>query len=145
MKGRWMWLAGVGLIIASGAIAPQGALAKRGGSSATLYTGDVHGGGFHCNVVNVSNKDLVVTISILSSDGSTIAAGTATTISSGGVASTDSADPLPAPTDGFCQVQVLGTGDTEDLRVTMVVNLIRTFEFGAQTIPVYVTKTLVGN
>jgi hypothetical protein len=68
------------------------------------------------------------------------------TVAPGTVASTDSADPLPAPTDGYCQVQVSGTRDASDLRVVMKVNLIRTFDQGTQTnIPVFLTWTLLGN
>ena len=114
------------------------------GINTTLYTSAIRGTGFHCNAVNVSQKLLRIAISIIGDDGSVLAPGTAVPTPPGSVASND-IDPLPSPADGYCEVQVSGTGDRNDLRVAMKVNLIRTFDEGSQTnIPVFLTWALEG-
>jgi len=133
-------LAAFGLLLLGGAVDK----ARAESTSTTLYTSAIRGTGFHCNAINVSRKLLFIAISIVGDDGSALAAGTATATPPGTVASND-IDPLPSPADGYCQVQVSGTGDRNDLRVAMKVNLIRTFDEGSQTdIPVFLSWTLLG-
>jgi hypothetical protein len=140
MRYPRMSLVALGLLLLSGAV--NGAPADN--ASTTLYTSAIRGTGFHCNAVNVSRKTLLITISIITDDGSALAAGAATPTLPGMVASND-VEPLMHPADGYCQVQVSGTGDRNDLRVAMKINLIRTFDEGSQTdIPVFLSWTLVG-
>ncbi len=133
-------LAAIGLLV----VGAVGEARGQNTAGTSLYTSAIRGTGFHCNAVNISHKTLYITSSILGDDGSPLVAGTATATPPGMVASND-IDPLPEPADGYCQVQVSGTGDRSDLRVAMKVNLIRSFDHGGQTdIPVFLTWVLLG-
>ena len=55
MKHLWTLLGGVGLIVASGAIASADDDTRK--LRATLFTPRLHGDHFNCQVVNVSNRN----------------------------------------------------------------------------------------
>ena len=70
MKRLGTLLAGVGIIIASGAICSARADDDR--ESLTLFTAAIHGTGFHCNTVNVSRKPLLIAMSIIDGNGNVL-------------------------------------------------------------------------
>jgi hypothetical protein len=111
----------VGLLSVSGTIA----------SAATLYTPRLHGDHFICTAINVSNKTLGITISILDDNGQLVQP------SSGDKNPTLQVNIVPGAeaeinffistaNDGYCKVDVSGTGDVKALRVEMDVHWTRT-------------------
>ena len=127
MKHVCTLLAGAGLIAASGTIA-----AAEDGT--TLFTPRLHGDHFVCSAINLSHKALGINIAVLDDTGALV-------IPSSG-------DPNPNPPtgkvsilpgaeaeinfffdavgDGYCEVEVSGTGNRDDLRVEMDVHWTRT-------------------
>ena len=143
MKRLWTLLGGAGLIVASGAIASAEDDTRK--MHATLYTGATHAGKFDCNAVNVSNKLLNITISIIGPDGTHLFDSPPTPTPAGMEVSGDFGDPAVG-NDAYCKVQVSGTGDRDDLRVLLNTNLIRTFDQGSETnIPVFVFRQVEGH
>jgi hypothetical protein len=141
MKCVRIMFAAVGLFVVTGATDA----AQAENRSATLYTGATHAGKFDCNVVNVSNKTLNITISIIDREGLHLFDSDTTPTPAGMEVSGDYGDPAVG-NDAYCKVQVSGTGDRNDLRVLLNTNLIRTFDQGSQTnIPVFVFRQTEGH
>src|SRR5271165_2532757 len=135
MKHVYMLLAGAGLIAASGTIA-----AAEDGT--TLFTPRLHGDHFICSAINLSNKALGINISILDDVGN----GQLVQPSSGDANPTGKVRILPgaeaeinfsidAAGDGYCKVEVSGTGNRSDLRVEMDVHWTRSISLDGTTIP----------
>jgi hypothetical protein len=132
MKHVCMLLAGAGLIAASGTVA-----AAEDGT--TLVTPRLHGDHFVCSAINLSNKALGIDISILDDNGALVqmSSGAATT---GKVSIPPGAEAelnffFDAVGDGYCEVEVSGTGNRSDLRVEMDVHWTRTISLNGITIP----------
>jgi hypothetical protein len=144
MKRLGTLLAGVGIIIASGAICSARADDDR--ESLTLFTAAIHGTGFHCNTVNVSRKPLLIAMSIIDGNGNVLSpVPVPNPKTPPRVNASNDIEPAPPDTEAYCKVQVLGTADPNDVRVVMKVNLIRTFDQGGRTnIPVFLSWTLEG-
>jgi hypothetical protein len=136
MKHVPIMLATIGLIAVSAANHAAQA-------DTTLYTSATHAGKFDCNVVNVSQKPLNITISIIGSDGlalfvkGPLLTPPFTEVSGDFGGSTEAHD-------AFCVVQVSGTGDRNDVRAALNTNLARTFSLdgGATNVPTFVFKVL---
>jgi hypothetical protein len=143
MKRLGLLLAGLGLIIASGAVTAVQADNDR--ERVTLFTSAIHGTGFHCNALNVSRKSLLIAISIIDGDGNVLSpVPVPNPKTPPGVNVSNDIEPAPM-TEAYCKVQVSGTDDLNDLRVVMKVNLIRTFDQGGHTnIPVFLSWVLEG-
>jgi hypothetical protein len=132
MKHVCMLLAGAGLIAASGTIA-----AAEDGT--TLFTPRLHGDHFICTAINVSDKPLGINIAILDDNGKPLTRLSGDpfnptgkkSIPAGGEAELNffpdfSKPPPPAVDgDGYCEVEVSGTDDRNDLRVEMDVHWTR--------------------
>ena len=145
MKRLGTLLAGVGIIIASGAICSARADDDR--ESLTLFTAAIHGTGFHCNTVNVSRKPLLIAMSIIDGNGNVLSpVPVPNPRTPPRVNASNDIEPAPPDTEAYCKVQVLGTDDPNDVRVAMKVNLIRTFDQGGRTnIPVFLSWVLEGH
>jgi hypothetical protein len=115
MKHLYTLLAGAGLIAASGTIA-----AAEDGT--TLFTPRLHGDHFVCSAINLSHKALGINIAVLDDTGALVIP------SSGDANPTGKRSILPsaeaeinfffdAVGDGYCEVEVSGTGNRSDLRV----------------------------
>lgn len=151
MKNRRMLVAGVGLIVASGAIAS--ARADNDKFGATLFTPRDRGDHFVCAAVNVGDKTLrSITFKILGSDGArlTPAAGSTDTnptatlnVAPGTAAEIDIN--LAPPDDGYCEVAVMGTGNRNDVRVGLITSLTRTIPGTTPPVPVFVTRAVEGH
>jgi hypothetical protein len=139
MKYVRIMLATIGLIAVGGA--------SHAAQDATLYTSATHAGKFNCNVVNVSQKPLNITISIVD--------GTATdkppTVLNTPVAQTampgeevfgDFGDATTGSSEAYCVIQVSGTGDRNDVRAALNTALARTFKLpgDATNYPTFVFK-----
>ena len=150
MKRLWTLLGGVGLIVASGAIASAQADDDR--RSVTLYTPSLAGNHFTCKAVNVSQKPLRIGFAVLNNMGDRI------------IPSSGDANPAPAvlvprgteaeidfrlqegtDDDGYCKVDVFGTGDPNDVRVNLDITVIRTPFGPTNTTPVLVVKSQQGH
>jgi hypothetical protein len=141
MKRLWTLLGGVGLIVASGAIASADDDTRR--LHATLFTPRLHGDHFNCQVVNVSNRTLGIAITVLDDTGQRLepSSGDAnplpnTRVDPGTVVGTDFF--LSGPGDGYCEVDVSGTGNRDDVRVGLGITLTR-------TIPVFFFRDVEGH
>ena len=151
MKNPRMFLVGVGLIVASGAIAS--ARADNDKLGATLFTPRDRGDHFVCAAVNVGDKTLrSITLKILGNDGAllTPAAGSTDTnpasvlsVTPGTTAEIDIN--LAPPDDGYCEVTVSGTGKRNDVRVGLVTSLTRTIPGTNPAVPVFVTRVVEGH
>jgi len=151
MKNRRMLLAGVGLIVAGGAIAS--AQADNDKLGATLFTPRDRGDHFVCAAVNIGDKTLrSITFKILGNDGAllTPAAGSADTnptsalnVTPGTAAEIDIN--LAPPDDGYCEVAVSGTGNRNDVRVGLVTSLTRATPGTIPPVPVFVTRAVEGH
>jgi hypothetical protein len=142
MKNRRMLLAIAGLIAASGAI---DAVRADKFHEPALYTAAVRAGLFGCNAVNVSQKTLNITISIIDLNGVHLSDSPLTPIPPGTEVSQDVGDAADHFTDAYCKVQISGTGDRDDLRIVLTTALIRTFDGGGQTnVPVFVYRNIEG-
>ena len=137
MKHVCMLLAGAGLLAASGTIA-----AAEDGT--TLFTPRLHGDHFICSAINLSEKTLGIKISILGDSGQLLK------VSSGDPKPTAKVSIPPdheaeinffpdfspaADGDGYCEVEVSGTGNRSDLRVEMDVHWTRSISLDGTTIP----------
>jgi hypothetical protein len=140
MKRLGTLLAGVGLIVASGAIDTVRADDYR----VALYTPAIHSGSFNCNALNVSHKTLNITISIIDLDGHPLSVSPPTPTAPGVEFSNDFGT-VANPIDAYCKFEAFPTGDRSDLRVVLVASLVRTFAEGDQTnIPAFVARTVEG-
>jgi hypothetical protein len=150
MKRLWTLLGGVGLIVASGAIVSAQADDDR--RSVTLYTPSLAGSHFTCKAVNVSQKSLRIGFAVLNNLGERI------------IPFSGDANPAPAvlvlrgreaeidfrlqegtDDDGYCKVDVFGTGDPNDVRVNLDISVIRTPFGPTNTTPVLVVKSQQGH
>jgi hypothetical protein len=127
-------LAAAGLFVATGAIGT--AQADDDHNSTTLYTSAISGGRLSCNAVNVSGKSLLIAISIVDGGGNVL-----------------SRVPVPNPptppgtevsndyglltdlNEGYCEFQVFGTDDRDDVRAVLVTTRIA-FETTAPPNPI---------
>jgi hypothetical protein len=147
MKRLCTLLGGMGLIVASGAIASADDDTRR--LHTTLFTPRLHGDHFNCQVVNVSNKNLGIAIAVLDDNGQLL----------GPVVDGD-ANPLPKARvdpanvvgtdfflkgagDGYCEVDVSGTGNRDDVRVDLGITLTRTIP--GTDIPVFLFRDVEGH
>jgi hypothetical protein len=134
-------LATIGLFAVSGTTHA----AQADAISTTLYTAAMRAGLFGCNVVNVSNKTLIITVSIIDPSGNPLSISPPTSTPAGTEISGDFGDPT-VPMDAYCKVQVSGTGNRDDLRVVLTTSLIRTFNEGSLTnIPAFVVRQIEGH
>jgi hypothetical protein len=149
MKNPRMLLAGVGLMVAGGAIAS--ARADNDKLGVTLFTPRDRGDHFVCAAVNVGDENLrTITFKILGSDGAllTPAAGstdtnpTATFNVAPGTAAEIDINLAPAD-DGYCEVAVSGTGNRNDVRVGLITSLTRMIP-GTMT-SVFITRAVEGH
>jgi hypothetical protein len=144
MKHIGVMLATIGLFAVSGATHT----AQADAISTTLYTAAMRAGLFGCNVVNVSNKTLIITISIIDPDGHPLFVSPPTQTKAGTEVSGDFGDPTDpsVPAEAYCKVQVSGTGNRDDLRVVLTTSLSRTFHIGSLTnIPAFVVRQIEGH
>ena len=146
MRRLWTLLGGVGLIVASGAIALADDDTRR--LHTTLFTPRLHGDHFNCQVVNVSNRALGIAITVLDDTGQRLepSSGDAnplpkTRVDPGNVIGTDFF--LSGPGDGYCEVDVSGTGNRDDVRVGLGITLTRTIP--GTTIPVFLFRDVEGH
>jgi len=122
-------LAGTTLIVASAAIASADDDTRR--QHTTLFTPRLHGDHFICSAINISDKTLGIDIAILGDDGQPVTPSSGDKNPTGKV----SIPPLEEAEinfffasvgDGYCEVEVSGTGNRDDLRVEMDVHWTRT-------------------
>ena len=140
MKRLGTLLAGVGLIIASGA----SDTARADDHRVTLYTPPIRSGGFNCNALNVSHNTMNITISIIDLDGHPLSVSDPIPTAPGAEASNDFGT-LTNPIDAYCKFEAFPAGDRNDLRAVLVAGLVRTFDEGNETnIPTFVARTLAG-
>jgi hypothetical protein len=136
MKYVRIMLATIGLIAVSGATHAERADANR----TTLYTSATHAGKFDCNVVNVSQKPLNITISIINREGQVLSeAGPITTLPF-----VEVSNDFTGTNDAYCAIYISGTGDRNDVRAALNTNIARTFsvEGDATIYPTFVAKVL---
>jgi hypothetical protein len=140
MKYAPIMLATIGLIAVSAANHAAQA-------DAILYTSATHAGKFDCNVVNVSQKPLKITIEIVDGTAKPPTAlnnpVSAQTAMPGEEVSSDFGTSTGS-NDAYCVIQVSGTGDRNDVRAALNTNLARTFSLdgGATSYPTFVFKVL---
>jgi hypothetical protein len=144
-------LAGVGLIIASGAIASVQADDDR--ESATLFTPRLSGDHFVCGAVNVGHRTLRIDFAILGVDGQRLVplAGSDANptpkfiVPPGTEAEIDLrfASGIP-PTDGYCKVAVSGTDDRNDVRVDLQIYWTKPIIPGTTTPIIQLARTVQG-
>ena len=148
MKSRWMWLAGVGLIVVSGAMAPAQADSNK--KSVTLVTPCDRGDQLICGDVNVSNEPLGMAFAIFGDDGNLLPAPAGvqnptseTSVSPGNVGEIDIPFGIGNFEDGYCEVAVSGTANPDDVRVSLAATGTRMIP-GTNT-PVYVFNVIEGH
>ena len=120
-------------------------------NSVILYTPVLPGDTFGCNVVNVSNKDLGITIAILGADGKPLCPDPSScanpssevSVQPGAIATIDVSLEAGTADDGYCKVEVFGTDKRKDVRVDL--NGSRTRTFGTPPIPVFIFKVVEGH
>jgi len=150
MKHMRTMLATVGLIVASGAIgSTQADDDKRG---VTLYTPSLAGNHFTCKAVNVSHKPLRIAFELLDNKGASLTPfsgdanpAPAITVEKGNEAEIDFRLLEGTDDDGYCKVNVFGTGDPNDVRVNLDITVIRTPFGPTNTTPVLVVKSQQGH
>ncbi len=153
MKRLWTLLGGVGLIVASGAIASADDDTRR--LRTTLFTPRLLGDHFNCQVVNVSEKNLGIAIAVFDDNGKLLKSvsgdpnPTSKGISPGNVFGTDFFLQLPgdpsSPGDGYCEVDVSGSGDPNDVRVDLGITLTRTIPGTSPPVPVFLFRDVEGH
>jgi hypothetical protein len=129
MKRLGTLLAGVALIVASGAIVSARADDDR--ESATLFTPRLHGDHFVCSAINISDKTLGMRIAILDDNGQLVLPSSGDPNPTGKVRIAPGAEAeinffFASVGDGYCEVAVFGTGNRDDVRVEMDVHWTRT-------------------
>jgi hypothetical protein len=129
MKRLGMLLAGAALIVASGAVALADDDARR--QRTTLFTPRLHGDHFICSAVNVSDRPLGINIAILDDTGQLVVPSSGDPNPTGKVSIAPNAEAeinffFASVGDGYCEVEVFGTGNRNDVRVEMDVHWTRT-------------------
>lgn len=150
MTRLWTLLGGVGLILVSGAIASAGDDTHR--QRTTLFTPRLHGDHFNCQVVNVSEKILGITIAVFNvgddadnfpllvpSSGDPNP--TKGNVPPGKALGTDFL--LDSAGDGYCEVAVSGSGNPDDVRVDLGITLTRMIP--NTSIPVFLFRDVQGH
>ena len=136
MKYVPIMLAAIGMIAVGGA--------SHAAQDTTLYTAPTRAGAFHCDVVNVSQKPLNITISIV--DGTVNPPNVlntpvvAQTAMPGEEVNGDFTPDPKTPTDAYCVIQVSGTGDRNDIRGALSITLARTYTLGGVTYTALLTR-----
>ena len=151
MKRLWTLLGGMGMIVASGAIAS--AQADDDKRSVTLYTPSLAGNHFTCKAVNVSHKPLRVAFAVLDNNGLPLPSTDplnpnpfpAVPVAEGTEAEIDFLLPPNTDDDGYCKVDVFGTDDRNGVRVNLDITVIRTPFGPTNTTPVFVVKSQQGH
>ena len=146
MKHLQVLLAVIVLTGASGVLQAARPEAAPEEDSFTLYTPSLPGDTFSCSAVNVSHKTLEMTFTILDVNGVPFqVAGNPTPPLSTSPAAVGELGPIRAsapPSEGYCKVEVFGTGDRNDIRVVLTTSLTRTIP--GTTVPVFVFRTVQG-
>ena len=98
---------------------------------ATLFTPRLHGDHFVCSAINVSDKTLSINIAILDDKGELVRPSSGDSNPTGKVSVGPGAEAeinffFDSVGDGYCEVEVSGTGNRNDLRVEMDVHWTRT-------------------
>jgi hypothetical protein len=132
-------LAAAGLFVATGAVGTAQA-------DTTLYTSALLAGRLSCNAVNVSRKILTITISIIDGTGNEpkpLAVSDPMPTPPGLEVSNDYGDFTASASEGYCVLQVSGTGNRDDVRAALIGSTVakRTTADGT-TFPYYVTRVL---
>jgi hypothetical protein len=161
MKYIQAMLAAVGLLIVGGAIDAARADDRDGeNQGVTLYTPLETGDHLICFAVNVSDETLGITLAVLDDAGKAVSCASPTTCSGvsvpsttnptpefqvlkGAVSKIDMTFPLGSLVGGYCQVAVSGTGNRDDVRVSLFTARTRTIP--GTTIPTFVTRTVEGH
>jgi len=122
-------LAGATLIVASAAIASADDDTRR--QNTTLFTPRLHGDHFICSAINISDKTLGINIAILGDDGQPVVPSSGDKNPTGKVSIPPFEEAeinffFASVGDGYCEVEVSGTGNRDDLRVEMDVHWTRT-------------------
>ena len=139
MNTQRMLLAAAALALGGGAMGAGTARAEA--VHTTLYTPIVRAGHFACNAVNVSRKNLTITISILDGTGQALAVSDPMQTPPGYEAPNDYGAE-DQPIDAYCVFAITG-GDRDDLRAVLNTTLIRTFDEGSEIgIPVLLARTV---
>jgi hypothetical protein len=118
----------VGLLIVSGTNASAEDDTRR--LHATLFTPRLHGDHFVCSAINVSDKTLGINIAILDDTGQLVPPSSGDSNPTGKVSVLPGAEAeinffFDSVGDGYCEVEVSGTGNRNDLRVEMDVHWTR--------------------
>jgi hypothetical protein len=162
MKYIQAMVAAVCLFIVSGAIGAVRADDRdEEDQGVVLYTPSDTGDLLICRAVNVSDKTLGITIAVINHFGQAISCASPTTCTHGSGApntnptpevqvlkgtTTDIEITLPAggpAQDGYCAFAVSGTGDRDDLRVSLGIR--RTTTIPGTTIPVFLSRIVEGH
>jgi hypothetical protein len=125
MKYVRIMLAAIGLIAVGGA--------SHAAQDTTLYTSATHAGKFNCNVVNVSEKPLTITIAIVDGFANppnvlNKLTAVAQTAMPGAEVFADFGDATTGSSEAYCVIQVSGTHDRNDVRAALNTALARTFK-----------------
>jgi len=157
MKHVCTLLAGVGLIVASGAIASARADSDEktdsDKKSVTLFTPQGRGDALFCDAVNVDGKTLGMAFAIFGDDGMALcptcnSAGTGNPtseapISPGKVGEIAIQLPIGAIQNGYCEVAVFGTRNRDDVRVNLRTSGTRMIP--GTNIPVFLFRDVEGH
>jgi hypothetical protein len=122
-------LTAVALIAANGAIASADDDTRR--QHTTLFTPRLHGDHFICSAINISDKTLGINIAILDDNGQLVIPSSGDSNPTGKVSIPPLAEAeinffFASVGDGYCEVEVSGTSNRNDLRVEMDVHWTRT-------------------
>jgi hypothetical protein len=148
-----MMLATAGLFLVAGVI--DAARAEDDRNRVTLYTAPLRADTFNCNAVNVGDKTVQIAFAVLDDNGDALQC------SDMACSSPPPANPAPAvvvhpgkaatigpiflssPDDGYCAVDVIGTGDRDDVRAVLNIGLTRNIP-GTST-PIFVVRSVEGH
>src|SRR5215469_8047945 len=156
MRPIRMMLATAGLFVLAGAID----LARAGDDRdrVALYTAPLRGDTFNCNAVNVSEKTLLISFAVFADDGKPLCSAGETAC-----VSPVPANPAPAvvvrpgsavtigpiflsgPDEGYCAVEVSGTGERDDVRTVLNISLTRTIPGTSPPVPIFVVRSIEGH
>jgi hypothetical protein len=121
----------------------------------TLYTALLRGDTFNCNAVNVGRKTLHIAFAVLDANGHPLpCTGAACTsppppnpqpavLVRPGEAATIGSIYLSSPGEGYCEVDVVGTDDRDDLRTVLNIGLTRNIP-GTST-NIFVVRSVEGH
>jgi hypothetical protein len=127
MKRLATSLAVMALIVGSGAIVSARADDDR---ESALFTPRLHGDHFVCSAINISDKTLGIKIVILDDNGQLVVPSSGDPNPTGNVKIAPGAEAeinffFASVGDGYCEVEVSGTGNRDDVRVEMDVHWTR--------------------